>query len=367
MSAYLLEPNDLEPSQGCVVVPTNRPEQIEKFVAAWGEGLWGLNVPLIIVHQSPSVPKKCSSLGGQGVYHYSWNDIDGMLGKDAWAICRNTDVTRNFGYLVAAKKFRSKFIITLDDDCLPIGAVTDFVNAHMNSLGRVHKWFSTTHDWREMKPRGMPSLARSDRYERVVLNHGLWNGVMDHGGQDQLDIEEKYGSVPETNWDHIEAEVIPRGFGFPMCGMNLSFRTEILPAMYFAPMGDIHRLGKVESAGHHRWGDIWCGIIAKWAIDAMPNFAVTTGNPKIFHERASNSESNAKHEKSGRGIHKDLMGLFSWKPSLERVTIEGYMEQAAWRMKKSYNEAAWSEYLSNIYAPALETWLKLCEEWEYPS
>ena len=75
-------------------------------------------------------------------------------------------------------------------------------------------------------PRGYPyHTVRRDR--RCVVNHGLWEGVPDHDAVTQLSLARH--PTPHAFGDLT----IPVGKFFPMCGMNLAFRPEIAPAMYF--------------------------------------------------------------------------------------------------------------------------------------
>ena len=66
-------------------------------------------------------------------------------------------------------------VITLDDDCFPVGDPADFVAAHLDVLGGVPRWESTVPG---LRVRGLPygNLGSS---AGVELNMGLWKGVPD--------------------------------------------------------------------------------------------------------------------------------------------------------------------------------------------
>lgn len=98
--------------------------------------------------------------------------------------------------------------------------------------------------------------------------------------------------------------VTPSGRFFPMCGMNLAWRRNVAPLMYFLLMG--------QDAGgkeydYDRFGDIWCGLFAKKIIDRL-GLAVMSGDPCVTHERASNAWNNLWKEAPGLVMHE-----FLWK------------------------------------------------------
>ena len=79
-------------------------------------------------------------------------------------------------------------------------------------------------------PRGVPYFARARR-QRCVLSHGLWTNVIDYDAVTQLT------QVRQPSDVGFPEQTIARGSYFPMCGMNLAWRPELTPAMYFLLMG----------------------------------------------------------------------------------------------------------------------------------
>jgi hypothetical protein len=92
-------------------------------------------------------------------------------------------------------------------------------------------------------------------------------------------------------------QFVPFGYCFPMCSMNLAFRREVTPLMYFPLMG---RDPGGRPWGYDRFDDIWAGIFAKKICDHL-GLAVVNGSPFVEHRRASDPEKNLIKEK--RGLH----------------------------------------------------------------
>jgi reversibly glycosylated polypeptide / UDP-arabinopyranose mutase len=142
-----------------------------------------------------------------------------------------------------------------------------------------------------VRPRGFPKISRD---VRTVVNHGLWNNVPDLDGETQLQHEGMRVTFPPHSVQ------IPRGTLFPMCGMNLSFRPEALPLVYYLPMG--------QGQPYHRFADIWCGWILKKVCDHLA-WSVRSGAPFVFHSRASNAARNAELESHGLPMNDRLWRL----------------------------------------------------------
>ncbi len=213
--------------------------------------------------------------------HYAWDTIDSALGDKSWIIPRRTDCIRSFGFWQAWCDGHD-VIISLDDDC-EIG--TDFFRYHLYWLDQHDSpcWTSTISG---LTPRGMP-YGGDSRKREVMVNHGLWSGVPDLDFAHQLIWQENSRPAHEP----ID-QFIPIGNYYPQSGMNVAFRREIAPAMYFMLMG---QKSNGESWGYHRFGDIWCGIIAKKICDRF-GWSIHSGNPVVNHQRASDVWKNLELE-----------------------------------------------------------------------
>lgn len=183
---------------------------------------------------------------------------------------------RNLGFAYIAKYLPDvEYIITLDDDVLPIG---DPIADHLSALDRrvPVSWISTLVD---DYCRGFPYLIRDEA--EVVLSHGVWEGVIDWDAATQLvlgsDRTAEYYKGP-----------IPKGVYYPMCSMNLAFKRKALPYLYHAPW----------ALGVNRFDDILTGVESKREIDSQ-GWAAVSGYARVHHDRASNVYTNLQNEAPG--------------------------------------------------------------------
>jgi hypothetical protein len=84
--------------------------------------------------------------------------------------------------------------------------------------------------------------------------------------------------------------------------MNLAFRREMIPAMYFLLMGANQR---EIPWPYDRFGDIWAGVFAKKICDHL-GFAISSGAPSVHHAKASNVEANLRKETPGYAVNELL-------------------------------------------------------------
>ena len=245
-----------------IVTPTNRPEKIQDFLAAWKEQFDKYDCKLYIVRDG-----KHPTVTGQTVKQ--------VMGSYSDLIYNFNDGVRNLGF-AAAYKDGADIIISLDDDVTPCG---DTVGDHLQALNMETNtsWMNTAEKYRM---RGYPFGNKSE----VVLSHGTWKGVADFDASSQL-----VHKTPSVETFRIP---VPKSCLFPMCIMNVAFKRQMTPYMYQAPMfGDINR-----------FADIWGGIEAKKDIDAN-GWAAVTGYAKVNHLRASDPFVNLVKEARGIGMN----------------------------------------------------------------
>ncbi|NIM94636.1 MAG: hypothetical protein GTO18_13125 [Anaerolineales bacterium] len=263
-----------------IVVPTIRENCISDFINAWGDEFE--DEELIVVEDNPSRTFDLSA--HSNITHYSWEDIDNDLSDQSWIIPRRTDCVRSYGYYKAFLRSPS-MIVTLDDDCYPLeGNGKGFLSTHwdrLNGQGTGEAWRMTAND---AATRGVP-YYNVERTWPVAINHGMWSGVPDYDAPTQLVRSRNPSEFSYTN------QTIPVGKYFPMCGMNVAFLPEVVPAFYFMLMG--------KDYAYDRFGDIWAGIVIKKICDHL-GFAITSGDPAVSHQRASNVWSN---------LHKEVAAL----------------------------------------------------------
>ena len=275
-----------------VIVPSNRPENVQTFLSAWKDQFikYDVKIYLVIDGDEPTV-------NGQSA-------IDFMSGYSG-LIYNKTDAVRNLGFAKAYKDGADIFI-SLDDDTKPYG---DTIGDHFKALDqRVPiSWMNTAN---EVYMRGFPYGIRQEA--EVVLSHGVWKGVADFDASTQLvlgNMEVTYPKMP-----------IPKGILFPMCIMNVAFKRCMMPYMYQAPMG--------HEVGVDRFADIWGGIEAKKAIDEN-GWAAVTGYSTVIHDRASNPFVNLVKESKGIGMNEEYgkdeyFKLFA----KNRATWKKYIEES---------------------------------------
>lgn len=227
--------------------------------------------------------------------HLSWDDmID--FGRQGWIFSRRDSAIRSLGFH-AAYKAGAQLILTLDDDCYPVGHPKAFIEAHKASLGASRWTISTT----DRTTRGVPYYDRGEGQLPVHINMGGWRGVPDIDA-----VRTLVGDTEEiVSW---QSRIIPRHQYFPMCGMNLLFRREATPLMLFPMQGH----GPDGTPwGYGRFDDIWCGLVAKRVADHL-GWNISCGLPVVLHSRASDPMTNLQKEAPGIPVNEWL-----WK------TIDG--------------------------------------------
>ncbi len=298
-----------------LIIPTIRDVDMLK---AWKNKVEGCQIIVVEDHQKKTV--KIPQVG-QKIYHYSWQDIDQELGKDSWIIPRRVSAIRNYGFL-KAYQMGADIIITLDDDCYPVEN-HNLIKGHIRnlSLSSPKKWTNTYPDHRFMFTRGMPYFNR--KKQPVMLSHGLWTNVLDLDAPTQLQHLEFRAKFAQ----HF-LQIIPQHAYYPMCSMNLAFRAEITPIMYFPLMGEDT---KGKKWGYDRFDDIWAGIFSKKIMDHL-GYGVVNGAPFVRHDKASNVFSNLKKEAKGIEANEHLWELVD-KVELESQKVDECYQELAEKIK----------------------------------
>jgi len=357
-----------------LVVPTIRENCFRDFIGRWNEvGLFD-HCDLIIMEDNPERTFDAESLFPSdgntpnwiirrgGLIHYSWSDIERVLGDDSWIIPRRSDTVRSFGYLMAYSD-RCPFILTLDDDCYPdpnagYADAKGFLDLHRQALEK-SRWMNTLNS---VKPRGVPfyNLGHNDR---IMVNHGLWTNVLDYDAPTQLaaPIPEKFS---------FDNRIVPANSYFPMCGMNVMWKREATVLMYHLLMGrEIcaqkdarmqNALGVYEPITNKlpfdRFGDIWAGIIMKKILDRY-EYNVSTGTPYIRHERASNPFTNLKKEANGIEVNENFWEYVDSFSTDSGTLEEAYLEMGS-HIIKFTQFPEYNSYFEKL-GIAMQTWAKI--------
>jgi len=338
-----------------IVIPTIRKNSINRFLKEWKQEFLNnkkFDVNLLIIEDNP---QKTFDLKQKNLIHYSWEDIEKDLGKNSWIIPRRTDCIRSYGYWKAFQK-NPNMIITLDDDCYPLKKhftktknKKKFLQTHWDALNKginiqENYWITTIKD---LRPRGIPYKKRIKikKYKNIILNHGLWYNVPDLDGKTQLSMERVSGLN-----NYAINQIIPKNKYYPMCGMNLAWKPEATPALFFLLMGQNENN---KYWGFDRFGDIWSGIIFKKIADHL-GYNISSGNPIIWHDRASNANVNFEKEKSGLRINE-----YFWQ-MIDEINLTKN------NFKDCYKQIAQKLPSKNIYfiklKKAMKLWINLFQK-----
>jgi len=273
-----------------VVIPTIRNLV---FLKHWKHEF--TNCHLIIVEDNNEKTVKVSNLKFASVIHLTHKDIETDFGKNSWIFSRKNAGIRCYGFWKAYKA-GADIILTLDDDCYP--AEEDFLTKHLANLNRKMPagWQPAYPNPRWMYTRGFPYRNR-DKYP-VMVSHGLWSGALDLDAKTEIKLPKL---LDEKGYPPI-SQFVPFGVFYPMCSMNLAFRREVTPLMFFPMMG-INSEG--VSWGYDRYDDIWAGIFSKKIMDRL-KMAVVNGSPFIYHKKASLTKHNHTKELKGMKVNETL-------------------------------------------------------------
>jgi len=315
-----------------VVVPTCREAQIRRFLDAWAAEFSTRDDRTVEVYVVEDNPEPAFDLSG--CTHYSHQDIERDLGEFAWIVPRHTDCVRSYG-IWKAWQATPDLIVTMDDDVRPSG--TGFLDAHaarLEAVARCGAWLPTIGG---IKPRGLP-YARRYRERKIVLSHGLWEGDVDLDAVTELGQGKRYAA------DLLD-QAIPPGLYFPMCGMNLAWRPELTPALYFGLQGAAYPFD--------RFGDIWAGLFVKKICDHL-GLGVWSGSPHVRHERVSNVWANLRKELPGLEIN-EWLWMHVDAARLGGATVGACYEELADRVGELYPHGAYWGKLAE--AMRLWTWM----------
>jgi hypothetical protein len=318
----------VEDRKVAAVIASNREDQFREFVDAWyGQGGFPWDVTILV--QDGGGPRfkpedKEARHRWRDLVHYDWATIvDEQEGElPAWLSRRDSGI-KAYGFLVAVFAREADVIIALDDDCLPCHLAADpswqrrkdvdydalveaarsgFVEQHLHALDRTRRWATSIPGF---VPRGLPYGTDEDGQRQplirhnslgtlpIMLNMGVWATIPDRDAVHELTnwTPEGYYQVwkPQKNVYRHTRVMSPHQY-WPMCGMNVAFRREIAPLMYFPRMG--------EGSPFRRFDDIWCGVIAQKCLRHL-GLSCSVGRPIISHTKASRPMDNLVGESPG--------------------------------------------------------------------
>jgi len=267
--------NDNEKS--ILVIPSIRENHFKSFLESWKDkGDWE---EIVLIEDNSEKTFKFDSKWK--VHHFSHEDIKTDLLDNSWIISRKDSACRSFGFKVA-RDLGAKWIVSLDDDCHPHFSIKNGICQH--HLSTIYG-FNTCKASAGVRTRGLP-YKNLGIVDDVVCNMGLWanNGDWD--------------SVQSLSNPNLSNYFTPPSHSFlahpkhryPFCGMNIFFRSDLVPCMYFPLMG--------KDQPYSRFDDIWAGWIFQKILSHL-NFSWSIGEPWVEHQRASDPFVNLIKEASG--------------------------------------------------------------------
>ncbi len=262
-----------------IVVIPNHLDNLD-FIKEWDELKQHEIIIVQDIGRKPLVPK------GFNITIYDHKDIEKDLGDKAWIIPTGSSACRSYGYYKAWQR-KPDHILTLDNDCYSEHPTVPYwVENHIDNLESevTLNWYNSSH--KGLIYRGFPYLIRNN--SPVYLSHGLWSNVPDLDAATSLHYP-KFRL--ESSKEHL---VIPRYNFFPMCGMNLAWRSELTPALYFGLFG--------ADYGFDQFDDIWAGVLVKKVLDHL-DYAVLSGWPSVEHRKQSDVFVNMKKQAPGMAMN----------------------------------------------------------------
>lgn len=333
-----------------VCIATIRPEQFKVWLEAWQDEFRQENVEVFAMVDAET-SEEFTSMSSINGHIFNHSDVVKKLGDKAWIIPKRTSACKSFA-IYKAWRAGCDPIMVLDDDCLPLEWRQGWVLDHASNLSS-HLFahvFMTMHNaevYKMPRPRGVPHI---DPYP-VGLSHGTWMTNPDIDSITQLSRPGPYKPPVSGN---PKDGCVPVGSLFPMSGMNLAFRSEIAPLMYFGLQG--------PDWGVDRFDDIWCGFLAKKVLDHC-GYAVWSGTPYVRHVKASDPFTNIVKEAPG---YKMNVELYEWAINLQpplnskNGIADTLSELASYLKAANRYEDGGREYWYK-YGEAIHEWLELFE------
>ncbi|GMI94216.1 reversibly glycosylated polypeptide 5, reversibly glycosylated protein 5 [Hibiscus trionum] len=276
----------------------------------------------LIIVKDPDMKEELRIPEGFNLDVYEKPDIDQVVGSST-SVLFSGYACRYFGYLVS----RKKYIISVDDDCLPArdpkGFVVDAVAQHITNLTTPATpfFFNTLYDpFTEGADfvRGYPFSLRSG--VKCALSCGLWLNMADHDAPTQA------LKARQRNSRYVDAVMtVPTGSLVPISGINIAFDREVVgPALVPAL--------KLAGEGKFRWEtmeDIWSGLCVKVVCDHL-GLGVKTGLPYVWRTDRGDPIASLKKEWEGVKLMEEVVPFFqSVRLPPEATTVEDCIVEVA--------------------------------------
>jgi hypothetical protein len=371
-----------------LVVASNREAEFLQFLESWcGKGSFPWDTT-ILVQDGPGPrfrpddgadedPEDPAYSTWKELIHEDWGSIgasaDCNFSLPPWLSRRDSGI-KSWGFARAVLRENADVVITLDDDCLPsnLGAYParyrssnvdcdelvesarlSFVQLHLDALFRTSKWGTSVPGF---VPRGLPYGEPGPPFYAdclpVMINMGVWQI-----NPDRDSVHELTNRTPENDYKawipqkslYRHTRVMPATQYWPMSGMNLAFRREATPLMYFPRMG--------EGTPFRRFDDIWAGVIAQKVCGHL-GWAMAVGRPIVRHMRASRPMDNLVRESPGIRANEEFWRVIDRIPLDPGMTTPllclGWIGESLARL----DLATVHDPLLQDYLPPLGDWIR---------
>ena len=262
-----------------VVVPSNRPLEVESFLRAWGDLFEKHEAQVCVVHDQ---------LGAGGRRRADIPDF----------IPQATGAIRSWGFLRAWREGMD--VLCLDDDCMPASDV-DLIREYESASDyewSVSDYFDVGNAFgMDDYMRGFPFAHRDRAFP--LIQYGGWDNVPDFDAVTQA-AHELMDPVEGYRFDR-RVLAVPLGVAVTTCGMNVWISHAATPLMYQLQMG-------VALVGFDRYDDLWSGLFAKRICDHLELPILINGRASVVHSRASDTASNFAKESGGYALNDALWG-----------------------------------------------------------
>ena len=265
-----------------IVIPSNRPEMFKDWYNAWQPIFEKHDVAVVLVEDNEGGTPYLLDTSHRNV-HLWRADVPSFVPTKTGAI-------RSIGFLYAWHKGYD-IVITMDDDCLPVGDTSDLIGNYLLGFDAkypVSPYFDIGRIFGLGHPmRGMPDC----KYASPLVQYGGWDNVPDFGAEYQQSLQNQDLPIDGYRFDR-RILAAPTGIPFTGCIMNVAFKREAIPMMYQLIMG-------MDTLGYDRWDDIWSGLLIKKICDYLSIPVVINGHATIRHSRASDPKANVEKERNG--------------------------------------------------------------------
>lgn len=285
-------------SNWTVIVPSNRPIEVDKFIASWSVLFVKHKVHLVLMWDLPTIPQEVKEITSCKITQLCHKDLTTKY------IPTKTDMIRSFAFKWAYDNTDADYFCTLDDDVRPgiFGDIFEEYEKVFDKGAVLSEYFdvgSLTSS--ELQMRGFPYQDR--KLKEVAVQYGGWEGVLDYDAATQLAVPKEH----EFFSDIVLA--MPKGVAVTCCIMNTAWRREYTPIMWQLPM---------LNGRYNRVGDIWSGLLIKKTLDAYGAVMVINGAATVRHQRASDPYKSLVKEAPSVWLNDNL-----WK-AIEYSMEEGH-------------------------------------------